>query len=142
MQQNLYLNFLTCHHPCKRHQLVVNICFHRTYLIDSYCLHCAEVEKNALVWCWFLAQMIEIFMSIDRTNNLIKRLKSVRLLPLVKPLDPIKLAISVCSIKRLGETPDQKVLVPRTTNNRLWSLFGIEGCNFVIFCRNQYNELP
>ena len=58
-------------------------------------------------------------MSIDRTNNLIKRLKSVRLLPLVKPLDPKKLAISVCSIKRLGETPDQKVLVPRTTNNRL-----------------------
>ena len=52
-----------------------------------------------------------IFMSIGRTNDLIKQLKSVRLLPLVKLLDPSKLAIIVCSIKSLGETLDQKVLV-------------------------------
>ena len=73
-------------------------------------------------------------MSINRTpdNAHIKRLTSVRLLLLVKPLDPFKLAIKFFSIHRSGETPDQKVLVLLMTDNPLQNSLRIIGLNSVV----------
>ena len=109
---------------------------------------------NALVWYQCLAQMIKILhlrfpssscwlaeRTPGRDNVSIKRLTSITLLPLVKPLDLFKPAIRVCSIQRSGETPNEQVLVLRTTNNPLWNSLRIRGRNSVISCTNQNNDL-
>ena len=101
---------------------------------------CCSDGRNLTPGVFFIC--ITIKRTPGRDNVHIKRLASVRLLPLVKPLDPIKLAISVYSIQRSGETLEQKILVLCMTNNPPRNSLRILGYNFVISCRKQYNDLP
>ena len=77
------------------------------------------------VMCWtddlkFTLHIFFIFMLVVRTPGRDKvktsRLISDKLLPLVRPVEPLRLSLRVCSMQRSGDISDWNVLVLRMTN--------------------------